>query len=236
MALIEDAAKRRKEGKSVSTGSYERVFNDKELGYLISDVQSTSISNGNELEKKIITKAKDIVIDNPKVFQDLLDRKYTGSQELFLIPKKIIKKSDWGNSNEPDFIIFNRKTETIFIIELKDGWVFDTKKSLAEREGLEKFMTLTSPKVSYKMDYFICSFSNNDVEEIHKGLKSAIDIEHIMTGKKFCELLGISYDEINNERAIDGEKNANYFIENVLKINKVREWIRVNISTFDEEK
>jgi len=101
--------------------------------------------------------------------------------------------------------------------------VFDTKKSLAEKEGLEKFMTLTSPKVSYKMDYFICSFSNNDVEEIYKGLKSAIDIEHIMTGKKFCELLGIDYDEINNERAIDGEKNANYFIENVLKINKVRE-------------
>ena len=43
-----------------SSGGYERVFDNREIGYLIQRIQSTVISNGNELENLIVERSKRI--------------------------------------------------------------------------------------------------------------------------------------------------------------------------------
>ena len=54
-------------------------------------------------------------------------------REIFLAHKKQIKKSKSLSRSgaEPDFMIFKRynKNQVCHVVELKDGHVFDTKKS-----------------------------------------------------------------------------------------------------------
>ena len=50
-------AKIRLSNPKTSSGGYNRVFNNENLGKLIQKVQSTVISNGNELEKIILEKS-----------------------------------------------------------------------------------------------------------------------------------------------------------------------------------
>ena len=45
---------------NTSSGGYNRVFDNDEMGRLMAKVQSTVISNGNELEKIILSKTQNI--------------------------------------------------------------------------------------------------------------------------------------------------------------------------------
>ncbi|WP_050517285.1 hypothetical protein [Mycoplasma sp. HU2014] len=93
-----------------------------------------------------------------------------------------------------------------YIIELKEGWVFDTKKVTGEYEQLIQFQNEISKSVSFRTKIFICSFNNDNKEEIFLGLKSRVPMEHIMTGREFCDLLSINRQDIENERKIDTKK------------------------------
>ena len=68
---MDDMAKIRDAMPKNPSGAYERVFNSKELGELITKIQSTSIKNGNELES-IINKSvnKDYILDD---FDEILE-------------------------------------------------------------------------------------------------------------------------------------------------------------------
>ncbi|CBW54508.1 Pseudogene of Alkylphosphonate ABC transporter, permease component [Mycoplasma mycoides subsp. capri LC str. 95010] len=93
MALIEERKKER-----ITSGSYERVFGNKELGSLISMVHSTSISNGNELEKIILNKCKKVVKD-AKELNSILQKEFDDSWDVIIVPKKVIKNSSIKNSS-----------------------------------------------------------------------------------------------------------------------------------------
>jgi len=113
MALIKDR-------KDKSNGSYERIFNNKKLAQLITKIHATSIVNGNELEKLIILKADEMVVKNVEEFEKILKRNFNG-KEIFIVPKKIVKKSTVANKKEPDFLIITKSNDCLNIIELKDG-------------------------------------------------------------------------------------------------------------------
>ena len=56
-------------------------------------------------------------------------------------------------------------------------------------------------------------------------LNVEIDWDEAMTGREFCNLLEIDYDEIVNERLQDTEDNTLYFVQELLSIPEIRSLI-----------
>lgn len=212
MALIENS-KGRKEG-----GGYERLFGNNALGHLLSRVQATVISSGTELEK-LITDLSTQILD-----VDL----FLSSQQLasgtYLISKKAIKGSSLKTDKEPDIVVFqiDSQRQHCYIIELKDGDTFDTKKAAGERQLLEIFENHLSKRIRFTTSIHICSFNQLDKEKIVSGFKRKITKEMAMTGKELCELLGLNYNTIINSRIHQQIRNLDYFIDGLLKIDVIR--------------
>lgn len=211
-----------------TSGSYERIFNNKELGNLITKIQSTAITNGTELEKIITKQCKNkgyIITD----FDDFLDdySKNNYGNIIKIVSKKIIKKSKLANNEihqEPDFIVL--KIDSInkicYIIELKDGYEFDTKKIIGEKEHLEFYANFIARKIPYSTLIKFCCFNELDKEKIKIGLKNAFEIDEIMNGLEFCNLLDIDYYEILKYRLKDAKENLEYFVEQFLSIDEIK--------------
>ncbi len=197
-------------------GGYTRLFGDEELGALISRVHSASISAGTELEKIIISKVRKI--NNAT---DLFEKKI--SEGIFLIDKKQIKKSFLQGKQEPDFLIVKIKEEECYIIELKDGDNFDTKKSQGEIVNLKAYAHHISSKIAFKTSIHVCFFNQNNKEKIVSGFKGNITKEQAMTGEEFCNLLAIDYKAIISAREKDQQENINFFIKELKKIDKLKE-------------
>ena len=212
----------------VSSGGYRRLFNIPELGALISRVHSTVISAGKELEKMIEERV--MLIDNLDTFlsNEIMP------DGVFLALKKEIKRCqalDFQGS-EPDFMIFKRRQgqQHCHIVELKDGHVFDTKKAQAEQRSLHEFVEQNGSKLPYRISTHFCAFNKDDHQAIWDGFKRKIKLEETMTGREFCELLEIDYDEIVETRLQDGPENTKFFILELLKIPKIRNMIEQHLS------
>ena len=191
-------------------GGYSRLFGNKKLGALISRVHSTTISAGTELERMVQNRAK--TLDDLEEF--LLGKLPSGT---YLIPKKIIKKSSLKTKQEPDFLIIKVDKKHCYIIELKDGDTFDTKKVAGERQSLIEFLNQISQKTPYSYSIHICSFNQSDRNEISKGMKGAFKLEEILTGQEFCDLLNINYREIVETRQKDQKENLSFFLSDIKK-------------------
>jgi hypothetical protein len=219
-----------------STGSYARVFDNKALGKLITRIQDTVIANGSELEKLILSHiSNEHVVQNCDKFLQNFQKIGYDDDVIKLIPKKVLKESKTlkpqknpNNKNfEPDFVILkiDSSQQCCYIIELKDGFVFDTKKVIGEREHLELFENYIAKQIPFATRIKFCCFNENDKEKIKVGLKSAFEVDEIMTGIKFCELIKIDYNKILEIRKNDGIENFHYFIDELLEIDEVRKQI-----------
>ncbi len=182
------------------------------------------------------------MIDSKCIVEDcdqfLEDYKHTVSANedvVKLIPKKVLKKSkklkpqkNPNNKNfEPDFVVLkiDKTQECCYIIELKDGFTFDTKKVIGERQHLELFENYIAKQIPYSTKIKFCCFNEDNKEKIKIGLKSAFDVDEIMTGQEFCTLLGINYNIILQKRRCDAKENLLYFVAELLKIQEIREKI-----------
>lgn len=220
-------AKGRKDGNS----GYMRVIGNEALGQLLSRVQATVISNGNELER-IIAQQSNLIEDIDQFINDAERNKVENGTYLCL--KRVFKKSTkYGKGVEkiePDMLIFIVQEYRICkVIELKDGDAFDTKKSQGEKEHLEKFATVFGAKIPFTTQYFICSFNQEDKETIKIGFKNVFDYENILTGRELCEILNLDYDKIINSRKQDAKENLDYFIDEILLIPEIKEIIKSKI-------
>lgn len=215
-------AKGRKDGNN---SAYTRVFGNEKLGILMSKVQATVISNGSELERIILSKTNRI--ENLEQFiDDATCRKQ--SDGVFVCPKNILKKSKYAiKGMEPDLLIFVVQMKNICkVIELKDGDNFDTKKAQGERENLEKFSVEFGAKIPFVTEYYICSFNQLDKKLIKEGFKNKFEMEHIMTGKELCQILNIDYDEIIAMRKKDMSENIDYFVDQLMEIDEIKDKIK----------
>ena len=213
-----------------SSGGYRRLFNHNELGILMTKIQSAVISNGTELEKLILKFINQnlIIQDCDEFFNNCKNSQLNNM--IGLIDKKTIKKSKlikFDKKFEPDFIILqiDNSKKCCYIIELKDGFEFDTKKISGERKHLEEFENYIAKKIEYLTKIKFCCFNENDKEKIKIGLKSQFNIEEIMTGKEFCDLIQIDYNKIIEYRKLDGMDNLNYFISGLLEIEDIKKLI-----------
>lgn len=219
MALIEKAKGRRK-GQSPS--GYTRLFGIDALGNLMSRIQGAVISSGNELETLIWERV--VQIDDLDRF--LATTLHSDEDEIYVARKAQIKKSKSINSRyEPDFVAFHPATRHAYIIEVKDGDQFDTKKAAGEHITLHNFNHDISHSLSYSTSIHLCAFNSGSREEVYLGLKRKFGMQEVMTGRELCELLRIGYDDIVNVRTRDQRSNLEYLINEILKIGAIRDLI-----------
>src|SRR3989344_5515061 len=178
MARIENAKGRR---ENQTPSGYIRVFGIKELGNLMSRVQGAVISAGTELEKLILERATQI--ENLDEFlTKTLHQKKAG---IWVASKKQVKESKVINSSyEPDFLAFDLIARKCYVIEVKDGDQFDTKKSASEHKTLHDFTNQVSWALSFSFQIYICSFNANTREEVYNGLKRKFSMDEVLTGKE----------------------------------------------------
>ena len=204
-------------------GGYTRVFGDPQLGSLISRVHGTSIAAGNELEKLIIERSNIIEDVDGFLQQDIYP------EGAFVATKAAIKKCKTIDavSAEPDFVVFWRrgKQQNCYVIELKDGDAFDTKKAAGERESMHRFVNVIAPVVRFTITVHFCCFNQDDRQAVIDGFKRKITLEEAMTGREFCTLLNIDYDEIVNFRHKHQIVNLRDFISDILHMKSTREEI-----------
>jgi hypothetical protein len=219
MSLIEKA-KGRKADQSPS--GYTRLFGIPALGNLISRIQADVISAGNELENLIWERVTQI--ENIDHF--LATTLHSNEDKMYVARKQKIKDSKIIKSQyEPDFLAFHPKMRHCYIIEVKDGDQFDTKKAAGERAMLQNFSSDISHSVPYITSIYMCSFNASAKDEIYNGLKRKFSVKEVMTGRELCDLFRIDYDEIINIRKSDQQKNLKYFTRELITIVDVREEI-----------
>jgi hypothetical protein len=217
MALIENAKGRRVDQ---SPSGYTRLFGVPALGNLISRIQAAVISCGSELEQLIWDRV--VQIDDLDWF--LKTTLHSEEDRVFVARKQQIKSCKTIQSQyEPDFLAFHPLTRNCYIMEVKDGDQFDTKKAAGERQMLEKFRTDISHSVPYITHIYLCSFNSPTREEIYRGLKRKFQRAELITGRELCDLFRIEYDSIVKHREKDQQANLEYIVHELLAIDAIRD-------------
>ena len=153
MALIEKIKGRR---DNQPPSGYTRLFGAGALGNLMSRVHGATISAGTELEKLIWAHVKQID-DLDRFIAESLDGIGEG---IFVANKKQVKKSKTINSKyEPDFLGFDLTKRLCYIIEVKDGDQFDTKKASGEHTTLHNFTNDVSSALPFSTRTILTSNS-----------------------------------------------------------------------------
>ena len=193
----------------------------------MSRVQGAVIASGTELEKLI--KEKVDLIDDLDYFlqQEIMQ------DGIFVADKRKVKKCktlDFAGA-EPDFIIFKRRQgkQQCHLVELKDGDSFDTKKAAAEHSSMHSFIAKNAQHIQYIVRAHFCCFNQDNKQAIIDGFKKKIAPEEAMTGKEFCQLLEIDYNEIVKYRSKQSPENLDYFLSELVKIDSVKIWVEKNL-------
>ena len=123
-------------------------------------------------------------------------------------------------------MIFQREgaSQYCYIVELKDGHEFDTKSSAKEHQNLHDFLTRNAGALQWYQSYCkIVGFNATTQEEIQAGFKNRIAIEQAMTGRQFCELLGLDHAGIVQQRTEDAAANFENFLDELVEIPRIRD-------------
>lgn len=222
MALIANRRKGRRDG------GYTRILGDADVGSLLSMLHATSIASGNELEKRIAELCPNLM--SADSFALFCQGKLLSG--FFVLTRPLIRqlKSLINSNHEPDFVLVDFIRLRCYVIEMKDGDTFDTKKSIGEISSLKEFSDslrglLCSMGIDLPVSIKFCSFNQTSPSAIVAGVKSAITIDEALTGKDFCALVGINYASLLSARKCDSHANLSYFLDELLKIPSVRSYI-----------
>ncbi len=149
-----------------------------------------------------------------------------GEDKVFVATKKQIKKSQRINSKyEPDFLGFNPYHKKCYIVEVKDGDQFDTKKASGEHKTLHDFTNDISSALTYSTEIYMCCFNARSKDEMYTGLKGKFSKDELLTGKELSILFDFDYNEIVKIRTADQQSNLEYFIKEILKISQIKNMI-----------
>lgn len=218
-------AKIRNANPKNSSGGYLRLVKNLQLAEIFTKAQSTVITNGTELEK-IINEQAQIITNLDDFINNVKCNKV--ARGSYLCTKKVVKTSKYKmERHEPDFMVFIIGEDRVCnVIELKDGDSFDTKKSTSEFENLKQFTEYLAPQIPFIVKFLICCFNQDDKNKIIEGFKNRFTKEQILTGREFCDLLQISYDEILCLREQDATDNFQYVISELANIPEMRDCIK----------
>ncbi len=210
------------------------IFGNAQLGSLLSRVQSAVIRSGIELETKIW---EEIPENLRTSLNELSKESYEPNEKP---PIQVVFKPSKPDPDRPsksvqaDFLIVDNQNRRFTLVEVKEGYVFDTKKSDGELTSLKSITSWLAQEFAFRTSYYICAFNQKSKEEIVKGTKNRFSIEHVLTGREFCEKIGIDYDTFREKRKVDQVVNRAYFLKTLLDIPEIRAEI-LQILNLDSE-
>ncbi len=213
--------------KATNSG-YNNLFNNKEIGKLITIIHAAKISSGTELEHIIEETPNVNLVGNVDQFFDNINNFDIGT---YLVNKKSLKNSKISSIVSyklrktilVDFIIVKineNKSKHCYIIELKSGCNFDTKKIPAEKDNLIKYESELAKKIQATTSIHLCSFFEEDKNKIITGLKNIFELDEILTGSEICNLLNIKYEDVLEKTNKDKIANDKYFFDRINEIMK----------------
>ena len=209
-------------------GAYTRLFNSADVGAMISQVHATSIRAGTELEQIIQRRTR----VNGNLIPDLDTFLRTNHEGVFLADKKVVRKSRTVTASaRPDFLVFDSRTHNprCYVVELKDGDTFDTKKADGEIDSLIGFVDEVRGRIRYTPQIRICSFNQVDKAAIVDGFKGRVNSSQVWTGREFCQVLGIDYQAVLDERKSYASANREWLVDSMLNIPEMREIVERKI-------
>ena len=208
--------------ESQSPSGYTRLFGNSELGNLMSKIQGAVIASGTELEKLIWGRVQQI-----RDFDDFISKAIReDTKGIWVAKKNQVKTSKYINAKyEPDFLAFDVSKHICYVIEVKDGDQFDTKKSNSEYVALHEFADAVKYALPLEFQVRICCFNANTKIEIYNGLKRKFSLSEILTGQELCELLQINYFDITTARYKDQQENLEFFASQLLSIPVIKQLI-----------
>ena len=213
-------------------GSYTRLFDDPNIGAMLSQIHATSIRAGTELENIIRKHANENQNLIPDLDGFLSPSNSNNFDGVFLADKRVIRKSRTVvASAQPDYLVFDQRNgmRQCYVVEVKDGDAFDTKKADGEIDSLNSFMQEIARRIRYSVGIRVCSFNQTDKNAIANGFKNRVDTSEVWTGQEFCELLGIDYQTILDERRAYAESNREWLVTSILGIPELREIVEREI-------
>lgn len=208
-------------------GGYTRLLGNSALGALISRTHGASISAGTELEKLLLARCQCLTAAELPTFLQ------NPTEGIFVVRKKVLKETPFlDGRQEPDLLILKvvPNERHCFVVELKDGDEFDTKKSDGERDSLYAFRDHIAAHIAFTVSVRVCAFNVEDRQRIVKGFKGRITEDEAITGRELCHLLGVDYDEIVQLRKTDQQANFAFFLDELLRIPEVREELEARLS------
>jgi hypothetical protein len=214
-----------RESQGKSGESFARIFGNERMAVLLSKLQSAIIRSGFELETMLEAAVSPEIITT---LDDLAEIAYDASSRP---PVQVVFKparpdpENPRKSIEADLLIVDNIQRLFMLVEVKEGYVFDTKKADGELTSLKNITAWLAQEFAYRAQYFLCSFNQENKEEIVQGSKKRFSLNHVLTGRELCTIIGIDYDDMCVERERDQQENRQYFLSELLAIPEIRQEI-----------
>ena len=231
-----------------SSRGWELLFGDEKISYLMSQISSAIIQTGILLENKVkqaLSKNKKLKIINDLVeFEKIVVRKeFLSNSDIYFFESALVKnyfknrdellqkyfkvnpKTKKAIFSQPDFNFLFLIKKCIYVVELKLGTTFDTKKIEGEKSSADAYIKFMQENINnYNYHWYFCSFLAKDINEWSKGVKNKIQKENLIIGKKLCDLIGINYDQVLNDIQNDQIDNIKYVHEiiNEVLVKKIK--------------
>lgn len=229
-----------------TSGVYNMLYGDI-IGREITKAQSIIIRNGTVLEKLVSSFIKNVECDffeistildynkemdmfnSCRINEDTFDI----SDRIYLIDRKVFKYIKHNNKGiEPDLLalIVKDGVATFYVIELKMGDNFDTKKSAGEKEHLtifvEQLKVAKGIKKVYKISPFFSDLSKTKLSK--EGFKGVFSEDEILNRNELSELFGIDFNVLIEIYKTVEDTNKKDFIYNICEESYIREIILSN--------
>jgi hypothetical protein len=218
MVKLEDS-----KGKAGDT--FVRIFGNARMAVLFSKTQSAVIRSGFELERMIEDAVPEQIVTTLDELSEITrDTEQKPPIQVVFRPERPDPENP-SRSIQADLLIVDNANRAFLLVEVKEGYVFDTKKADGELASLRNITSWLAQEFPYSARFFFCSFNQDNKEEIVRGAKRRFSIGHVMTGRELCEKIGISYDELCARREHDQAANRRYFLSELLSIPEIRDEI-----------
>jgi hypothetical protein len=221
------------DSKGASGESAVRIFGNESMGLLFSKFQAAVIRSGFELESLIYTAIPTQMITSLEILNEPAQNPETQ------LPIQVVFKPSRPDPDNPqksieaDLLIVDNPNRRFWLVEVKEGYVFDTKKADGELSSLKNITSWLAQEFAYRTQYFLCSFNQEDKESIVQGTKKRFSSDHVLTGRELCEKISIDYDTLRNKRKEDQTQNRRYFLSTLIAIPEIRAEIEELLGTLD---
>lgn len=207
------------DSKGTSGESAVRIFGNESMGLLFSQLQAAIIRSGFELE----TMLQEAVPFERQTALEELRQPSANRPEIQVVFKPSRPDPDGvKKSIEADLVVVDNVNRRFSLVEVKEGYIFDTKKADGELVSLKLITSWLAQEFPYMAHYYLCSFNQENKDLIVQGTKKRFSAEHVLTGRELCEMIGVDYDALRTKRAIDQAENRHYFLSKLLAIPEIR--------------